>query len=157
MNAEGLRSIKPIWAAALVLVVVVGVAAVYEVGLARPLGTSVYFVVAAFCSLSLMLVARRQPAVVKAGLVAVLLISLTILHLVPWNSRKIFLASLEAVEEGMTPGDVEKVLGRYLRVSGSPALGAAVYRHSTESRFDSDFGIVHYQQGRVSKVEFLPD
>lgn len=35
--------------------------------------------------------------------------------------------------------------------------GAVTYRHSDEGEYNSDWGVVSFQNGRVSKVEFMPD
>jgi hypothetical protein len=37
------------------------------------------------------------------------------------------------------------------------AEGRINYRHTTEGWGDSDWGLVTFQAGRVSQVEFLPD
>ena len=36
-------------------------------------------------------------------------------------------------------------------------LKTRIYRHSTEARFNSDWGMVRFREGRVARVEFLPD
>lgn len=36
-------------------------------------------------------------------------------------------------------------------------VDAVTYRHSDEGEYNSDWGVVSFQNGRVSKVEFMPD
>jgi hypothetical protein len=84
--------------------------------------------------------------------------ALLVLHLVPWNSRKVFLAEFERVETAMS---VERVHSILAPVSISPErqtdLSERGYRHSDAARFDSDIGVVRFTDGRVSGTEFLPD
>jgi len=88
----------------------------------------------------------------------------------PWNSRKAFVRDLYSVRPGMTVRQVEAIMGRYneyciqpntiLSPDGELALvdpNIASYRHSEEPAFNGDIGVVHFQNGRVVRVEFLPD
>lgn len=88
----------------------------------------------------------------------VLIGALLMLHLVPWSSRKAFLAAFHRVEIGMS---VERVHSLLAPVSLSPerqtSLTARGYRHSDAPRFDSDIGLVRFTDGRVTAMEFLPD
>jgi hypothetical protein len=46
------------------------------------------------------------------------------------------------------------------RVSDSGELaieGAMVFRHSEEPAYDSDWGVIHFRDGRVVAVRFMPD
>lgn len=117
--------------------------------------------------------------------VAVVLI--TTLHFVPWTSRKPFLRDLHRVQAGMTESDVRRIMGRYLEGTGWPSMpeggsgtltdlgsggthtttistngdmalrDSLVFRHSTDGRFNSDWGIVELDGGRVKGVSFSPD
>jgi hypothetical protein len=84
--------------------------------------------------------------------------ALLALHLVPWTSRKIFLAEFERIEAGMS---IERVHSILAPVSLSPErqtdLSERGYRHSDAARFDSDVGLVRFADGRVTDTEFLPD
>lgn len=121
--------------------------------------------------LALFLVRGRTK--VKAGILAAFLVWLPILHLVEWSSREPFLRDLHRVQAGMTPQEVEAIMEHYIRGTGWPASGLAegalaatgelrlkgcdVYRHSNRGEFDSDWGIVCFEAGRVANVEFSHD
>ena len=109
------------------------------------------------------------------------------LHFVPWTSRKPFLRDLERVQAGMTESEVRRIMGRYAEGTGWPAMpgggsgtmtdlgsggthkttvstngdlalrDSLVFRHSTDGRFNSDWGIVKLDGGRVTGVSFSPD
>jgi hypothetical protein len=109
------------------------------------------------------------------------------LHFVPWTSRKPFLRDLHRVQAGMTESEVRLIMGRYAEGTGWPAMpeggsgtltdlgsggthrtkvstngdlalrDALVFRHSTDGRFNSDWGIVKLDEGRVTGVSFSPD
>ena len=90
---------------------------------------------------------------------------------VDWNSRKPFLRDLYSVKEGMTPAQVEQIMGAYMNGGGRPldgpdtevdeggeiVTGTVTYRHTDEGWGDSDWGVVTFEDGRVVEVEFLPD
>lgn len=180
---------------AVAAVIVLGLAAAIEIWLAFPISASVYAVAAvvwlaalALASISTGFTVRRRIAA------ATFVLSLAVLYLVPWTSRKPFLRDLHRVEVGMTEAQVDELMGRYTRGSGWPAcpkgaktrdgvtrhrpscplgveatgsvaareprrekLKTRIYRHSTDARFNSDWGMVRFQKGRVASVEFLPD
>jgi hypothetical protein len=93
------------------------------------------------------------------------------LRWVNWNSRKPFLRDLYSVRVGMTPSQVEAIMGKYLKGTGWPANtvadpsargeltlpGTVVYRHTNEGWADSDWGMVEFAGGKVVRVEFSPD
>ena len=88
-----------------------------------------------------------------------------------WNSRKPFLKDFYSVKVGMTPAQVEQIIGGYMIGGGAPlgspkteinergeiVTGTATYRHTNEGWGDSDWGVVTFENGRVVKIEFLPD
>jgi len=90
-------------------------------------------------------------------------------HFINWNSRKPFLRDLYRIEQGMTEAQVEQIMGKYIQGTGWPAspLGemtkpeelvppnSVVYRHTNEGWGDSDWGVVTFEDNRVSQVEFL--
>lgn len=100
-------------------------------------------------------------------------VALGVLWVVPWTPRKAFLRDLDRVELGMTRAEVEEVMSGYIRGTGWPAgpldaqghappgelrvHQAEVFRHSTTGDFDSDWGVVYFENDRVRAVEFLPD
>ncbi len=124
---------------------------------------------------------RRERLVFTLGWTGVLCLALTILYAVPWTSRKPFLRDLDRVSVGMTPLEVDKIMAPYIRGTGwprnpfvevrSPSSGtidaprgaelqiadSVVFRHSNEAAFNSDWGVVTFRNGVVSKVDFMPD
>jgi hypothetical protein len=128
---------------------------------------------------------REQRVAMKHfGVVVALMATL---HFVPWTSRKPFLRDLDRIQPGMTETDVRRIMGRYIEGTGWPAmpeegtgtltdLGSGethragtstngqlvlreslVFRHTKESPFESDWGIVKMAGGRVTGVSFSPD
>lgn len=113
-----------------------------------------------------------EPPVRVGALIVhtVFLISLLVLHLVPWTPRKPFLQDLRRVQVGMKEQQVEAIMGKYIGGTGWPAyasptvedgelelVGARVYRHSNHGNYNADWGIVRFENGRVVKTEFSPD
>jgi hypothetical protein len=113
---------------------------------------------------------ERQPR--RLAALALVCAAVAVLHFVPWTSRKPFLRDLDRIRPGMTAVEVEEIMQGYVRGSGWPAEplasseiaegeltieGARIYRHSATARFNSDWGIVHFEEGRVARVEFSPD
>jgi hypothetical protein len=90
--------------------------------------------------------------------VLALLGGLVLLHLVPWNSRKVFLAEFNRIQPGMTIDQAHATLAAHAiepdRQTDETVRG---YKHSRSPRFDSDIGMVYFANGRVTKTEFLPD
>ncbi|MBX3733371.1 MAG: hypothetical protein KF791_12340 [Verrucomicrobiae bacterium] len=141
------------------------------------LGTAIGFAIALFDGSA----PRRRvlPMAAFAGILA-------LLHAVPWTSRKPFLKDLGRIRPGMTEAEVRRIMGRYLEGTGwsspsgdsgtltlldsggSLAVGVSpqgelalqeslVFRHSNSPRFNSDWGILTMQGGRVRGVRFSPD
>ena len=81
-----------------------------------------------------------------------LLGALLVSHLVPWKSRKVFLAEFDWIETGMS---VERVHSILAPVSISPERQTDMtergYRHSDAGRFNSDVGVVRFTDGRVTR------
>jgi hypothetical protein len=96
---------------------------------------------------------------------------LLVIHLVPWPTRDPFFADLFSIKRGMTPAEVRKVMARHKEGTGWPAnpldpstkdgeftiAGALVFRPASAGPGDADWGIVHFERGRVTSVEFSPD
>jgi hypothetical protein len=108
------------------------------------------------------------------------LLAAVILIYVPWHPRKVFVLDLDSVHRGMTVDEVEAVMGKYVKgvgakwvvpggVAPSPdgypegdqrahASGRMTYRWcTTDSAYDADWGQVEFLDGKVVRVEFLPD
>jgi hypothetical protein len=108
------------------------------------------------------------------------LAALVTLIFMPWHPRKRFVRDLYSLDSGMTVDEVEAVMGGYMKGAGKkwvvpgdsaastagPAFPAGDERaHATgtmtyrwdDSDYDSDWGQVTFADGRVVKVEFLPD
>ena len=73
-----------------------------------------------FCSLILSLFLLRRPTKLKFGILTVFLLWLPSLYLVEWSSREPFLRDLGRVQPGMTPEEVESLMGRYIHGTGWP-------------------------------------
>jgi hypothetical protein len=102
---------------------------------------------------------RRTP---HCALALACIAFLVATYFISWNSLKPFLRDLDHVEVGMSPAEVEAIMGNYIHGTGWPnpatggelvLRGAVVYRHSN----NSDWGIVTFRDGRVVKVEFSAD
>jgi len=90
---------------------------------------------------------------------------------IDWNSRKPFLKDFYRIREGMTPAQVEQIMGDYMKGGGAPlgsprtelneqeeiVTGTVTYRHTDEGWGNSDWGVVTFEDGRVVEIEFLPD
>jgi hypothetical protein len=114
----------------------------------------------------------------------VLMIQFAFLSTAYADSRDDFLAVLSKVTAGMSKPEVDKLFQHYMKgtnwpVGGSPAtlLGTRrvtfevdtskkdqltlkdcdVYRHSDDGKYDSDWGIICFKEGKVNWVDFAPD
>jgi hypothetical protein len=126
---------------------------------------------AAFWVLVGVLLLHGRPTREKVLILALLVVVLFSVRFIDWNSRKPFLRDLHSIREGMTPVQVEQIMGRYMQSGGRPlaspdtevdergqiVTGTVTYRHTDEGWGDSDWGVVTYKDGRVVKTEFLPD
>jgi hypothetical protein len=110
------------------------------------------------CSLVLGLLFLRSPTRSRGATLALFLLAMVALHLVPWSSRKHFLRDLNSIRAGMSLAEVERLMNPYV-LSNSPEFSPwlRTYSHSQTPAFNSDYGIVYFEQGRVVRVEFLPD
>jgi hypothetical protein len=143
-----------------------------EIVLTIPVAGWLYVIVTALFAAGLL---RRQwPWQQPARLITLFATCLIIaaLNRLPWSSRSGFLKRLDAIRPGMTVSEVRKVMAGYREGTGWPANpfaesrdsraefeieGAIVFRHSDEPAYNADWGVVHFQDGRVTKVEFSPD
>jgi hypothetical protein len=120
-------------------------------------------------ALGFVVVSRRRWMLVASVLAAALVVAMLAS---PWHSRKRFIWDLYSVQTGMTVDEVEAIMGRYTKGAGKKwgqsaaafpegeerdrATGIMTYRWN-DSDYDSDWGQVKFEQGRVVGVEFLPD
>ncbi|MCP4536368.1 MAG: hypothetical protein GY832_04405 [Chloroflexi bacterium] len=137
---------------------------------------SVYFkftiIYAGFWTLVGALFLHDRPWREKLLILSLFLIAVFAIRFVDWNSRKPFLKDLYTVQEGMTPAQVEQIMGGYRAGGGSPFFGGSeteldeqgeivtggiTYLHTDEGWGDSDWGVVLFEHGRVVRVEFLAD
>lgn len=152
------RPSLPWWQVLLCVALALSLPALVELVLAFSPGPGAYGAYGALWGLFLAAWAMRQRSGRPLISLAVLAAGLVVLHLVPWTSRKVFLADLAQVHPGMTEEQVERAMARHRRLSPpAQAAGTRAYGHSLEPAFDSDVGLIHFDGGRVVKVEFLPD
>lgn len=121
---------------------------------------------AAFWVLVGALLLPNRPLRIKLSVLALLIVVLFGVRYLDWNSRKPFLRDLYSLEEGMTPGQVEQVMGGYMPCTSRDAsfdgqdgiwAGSVTYRHTDEGWGNSDWGVVTFEDGRLVETEFLPD
>lgn len=131
--------------------------AIIELALAISPGVKVYATYGTLCGLLVLWL--RAPRRTSLFIVAVIFLGLTILHVVPWTSRKVFLRHFGEIRVGMA---TEKVLSimrgyGYREVPHGSGMIDRAFFHSRTGRFDSDCGVVTFVEGRVIKAEFSPD
>jgi hypothetical protein len=157
-----------------------------EIGFAACLTLAGVAVYAGACTLIVLPFLIYRPSVGKLIIYLFFLTFCLVVLLVPWNSRKAFLANFNRIRPGMTVPQVEDVMKGYVHGTcwppspnagprvphsvGSPSSYAAVpstdepqpagcliFRHSEEPRFNSDRGVVRFEDGHVVSTEFLSD
>jgi hypothetical protein len=88
------------------------------------------------------------------------------LFLIPWSTRKPFLRHLYSIKPGMSVNEVKKIMAGYMEGTGwkNPWTSqevninsSLVFRHSNDGQFNSDWGVVTIQDGKVVDVRFDPD
>ena len=167
--------------------IALGLAAFWEILGAMCVPGKVFIAYGLFWTAVLLPFLLWRPSVLKIRIYMLFLAALIILHAVPWNSRKVFLRDFDKVRVGMTVEEVEAVMGKYMKGTRWPAgpsttrqvltevgtgismktyetptgeLGiqdSVVYRHSNDWAFNSDWGIVQFQEGRVVWKDFTLD
>jgi hypothetical protein len=104
---------------------------------------------------------RRQPRAAQLLVLGLFLAGMAVVSTTNWDSRKPFLKDLYRIEPGMTVAQVDQIMAGYLRAPVTPGQmnqdNGIIYRHTTAGWGDSDFGMVTFQDDRVSHVRFLPD
>jgi hypothetical protein len=108
-------------AMAAVSIIAVAFAALLEVAGALCASGLLFAGYGLFWTLVLLPFLIRRPSGLKFIIHGLLVLSLLILYLVPWNSRKPFLRDLDRVTVGMTVSEVETIMGGYMKGTGWPA------------------------------------
>ncbi len=127
-----------------------------EVILATPIDGRIYLAIAGgWLLLSWASLRFRRPSRGQRAAALILLAALAVLYWIPWSSRKPFLRSFSRIHAGMTAAEVDSVMEGYVRGSNLPK--SLSFLHSNDGRFDSDVGIVYFQDETVERKEFLFD
>jgi len=158
---------------ALALWMALGIFLILDLGLGLAVSLYPAFVAAyaAFWVLVGALLLQGRPLREKILILLLFVAVVFCVRFVDWNSRKPFLRDLHSVKEGMTPAQVEQIMGAYMNGGGQSldssgtevdergeiVTGTVTYRHTDEGWGDSDWGVVTFEGGRVVEVEFLPD
>jgi len=106
-------------------------------------------------------------------ILALFVIVLFSVRFIDWHSRKPFLRDLYSIKEGMTPAQVDQIMGGYMKghyggppgshtqyefdEQGDVVTGGVTYRHTNEGWGNSDWGTVTFENGRVVYTRFSPD
>jgi hypothetical protein len=127
---------------------------------------------AAFWLLVGALLVTGRPLSDKLLILGLFVLVLGSVRFVDWNSRKPFLREFYSLQEGMTAEEVDQIMSGYMKAhgGGTPAqdqyefdeqgeivTGWVTYRHTNEGWGDSDWGVVTFENGRVVRLQFLPD
>jgi hypothetical protein len=127
---------------------------------------------AAFWLLVGALLVTGRPLRDKLLILGLFVLVLGSVRFVDWNSRKPFLREFYSLQEGMTAEEVDQIMSGYMKAhgGGTPAqdqyefdeqgeivTGWVTYRHTNEGWGDSDWGVVTFENGRVVRLQFLPD
>lgn len=126
---------------AVLSVIAVTFAAFWEVGVSMCMPAAVFAGYGLFWTVVLLPFLLRQPSRLKSLFYFFLLVSLLVLYLVPWNSRKPFLRDLAKVEIGISAGEVEEIMGKYIKGTGWPANPFPDPDSSTGTLTEADLGI----------------
>ena len=147
-----------------VLALLVGV----EIVLGEPVHLSLYLPVAIALSGPIWTCQGWWKRPRPFALLGLICVSIAAFYIVPWTSRKPFLHSLFSIKSGTTVADVRRKMAGCMvdawanmtppdATRGLTYSGSLIFRHSKESRFNADLGVVTFRDGKVVSVEFLPD
>jgi hypothetical protein len=148
-----------LWAALSILFIfdLLGAASLY------PVFVAVY---AGFWTLVGALLLYDRPLREKGLALVLFLIVVVSLGFVNWNSRKPFLRDLYRIDEGMIYPQVERLMNGYERSlgndtrvdeQGQPVTGNVAYTHTDAAWGNSNVGLVTFENGRVTEIQYLPD
>ncbi|HPD48486.1 MAG TPA: hypothetical protein P5279_15695 [Anaerohalosphaeraceae bacterium] len=108
-------------AVATICVLAIVFAAFWEVG-AAACASAVFFAgYGFFWTMILLPLLFWRASVLKFVCYASLIVSLAVLYLVPWNSRKPFLRDFGKVRVGTSVSEVQAIMGKYMKGTGWPA------------------------------------
>ena len=111
------------------------------------------------------LLLRGSPTRHKLLILGLFVVIVFSVRFVNWTTLKPFLKDFYSIKEGMTPAQVEQIMGSYIIGDGKTEIneqgeivaGSITYRHTNEGWGDSDWGVATFEDGRVVEIEFLPD
>jgi len=130
------------------------------------LPTLLYVAGASFWGLALL---RRAPLRAQWRGVASFMVaaaSVALLYELPWSRREQFLNDLYSIQPGSPVAEVRHIMAGYLVGSGVPGRDgtgevvvpdAIIFRHSTAPEYNSEWGVVHFREGRVTEVSHAYD
>ena len=113
-----------------------------------------------------LLLLYSRPLREKVVILTLFLVALCSVRFVDWNTRKPFLRALDRVTAGITEAQADEIMDGYIKGMSPTAQvddqggidwGTVSYRHTTEAWGNTDIGVLIFQDGRVVRVEFLPD
>jgi hypothetical protein len=143
-----------------------------EVLVEMPVALWLYVLVAAIFAAGLLQYRPPRQQLGRLIMLSATFLVMAVLYLAPWSSRSAFLRRFYSIRPGMTVNEARAVMVGYIEGTGWPAnpfvasrettgefaiQGALVFRHSNDPAYNSDWGIVHFRDGRVTSVEFSPD
>ena len=96
--------------------------ALIEVGMSYPVVWWLYLILGGMFGLALAQWISLRKQVVRVSALLVLWAIICALYFVMWSSRKPFLHDLYRVRPGMTEGEVQKIMARYMEGTGWPML-----------------------------------
>ena len=107
-----------------------------------------------------------RPMREKIVILTLFLVVLFSVRFVDWNTRKPFLRALDRVTAGITEAQADEIMDGYMKgispmaqmdEQGGIDWGTVNYRHTTEAWGNVDVGVLAFQNGRVVRVDYLPD
>ena len=113
-----------------------------------------------------LLLLYSRPMREKVVILTLFLVVLCSVRFVDWNTRKPFLRALDRVTAGITEAQADEIMDGYMKgispmaqvdEQGGVYWGTVNYRHTTEAWGNVDVGVLVFQNGRVVRVNFLPD
>ena len=120
---------------------------------------TLYLVYIAACILVLLPLAGWRPSRNNRlnGLILISFAAIVLALYVAQSKRERFLHDLYRVSPGMTRAEAEAIMSKYDRSEGQPGLEQSIFRHTPTGSRSADFGVVTYENKRVTTVEFLAD
>jgi hypothetical protein len=113
-----------------------------------------------------LLLLYSRPMREKVAILTLFLVVLCSVRFVDWNTRKPFLRALDRVTAGITEAQADEIMDGYMKgirpmaqvdEQGGVDWVTVSYRHTTEAWGNVDVAVLVFQNGRVVRVEFLPD